>query len=358
MRRVQFLDFLKGVLIFLVVVGHVLQHGVYQWQGYWEDPLFKAIYLFHMPLFMAVAGYLSQPGIERISARQAIQSRFMAYVLPVIVWSTLYCLAVTVLIDRLSHDAIGRFPAYLFKQLTSDLWFLGALFGSVVVTALTRLTGRFFPIFYPLSFLAVLFLPEHGNLILFKFTYPFFQIGFALAKWGIPGFFTRKPLAAFVAALVPAVICYTWFHTDTYVYNSGMALTPENASNLLVRFGGALAGSLVMVYALQFLHARLPAGKVKGMFDAFGRDSIYIYIIQNYIFMVMDRICERIHVPKPDMFTGWLIALAMGLLLCAGCYLGGRILARNAFLAAIFFGKKSRPPAPSGSPGTERREAA
>ncbi|MDB6080310.1 MAG: acetyltransferase, fucose-4-O-acetylase [Akkermansiaceae bacterium] len=356
MPRVQFLDFLKGVLIFLVVTGHVLQHGIYQWQGHWQDPLFKAIYLFHMPLFMAVAGYLSQPGIERISAWQAIQSRFTAYIVPVIVWSTLYCLAVSVLIDHLSHETIGRLPAYLFKQITSDLWFLGALFGSVVVTALTRLTGRHFAIFYPLSFLAVLCLPEYGNLILFKFTYPFFQIGYGLAKWGIPGFFTRKPLTVFLAALIPAAICYTLFRTDTYVYNSGMALTAANASNLLVRFGGALSGSVAVIYALQFLYGRLSGG-VKGVFDAFGRDSIYIYIIQNYVFMVVDRICDRVHVPKPSMLTGWLIALAAGFLICGGCYLGGRLLARNAFLATLLFGKKSRRPAPSGQAAAAAREA-
>jgi fucose 4-O-acetylase-like acetyltransferase len=346
MPRVQFLDFLKGVLIFLVVTGHVLQHGVYQWQGHWEDPLFKAIYLFHMPLFMAVAGYLSQPGIERISAWQAIQSRFRSYIVPLIVWSSLYCLAVTVLIDHVSHETISRLPSYLLKQISSDLWFLGALFGSVVVTALTRLTGRFFAICYPLSFLAVLCLPEQGNLILFKFTYPFFQIGYALAKWGIPEFFKRRPLFVFIAALVPAGLCYHWFDTDTYVYNSGMALTAANSSHLLVRFGGALSGSVAVIYALQFLHARLSSG-VKGIFDAFGRDSIYIYIIQNYVFMVVDRICDRVHVPKPGMLAGWLIALAAGFLICGGCYLGGRLLARNAFLGVVLFGKKSpRPPSP------------
>jgi len=341
MPRIPFLDFLKGVLIFLVVSGHFLQYAVYHGNGYWDDPFFKWLYMFHMPLFMAVAGYLSQPGLDRVSASRAIRSRFKAYVLPIIAWSTLYCLTVDLLGHPVSRETLVTLPGYLFHQIVGDLWFLWALFGAVVVTALAGLSGRYFAIVYLLSLGAVLSLPEYGNVILFKYTYPFFQIGYALARWGIPGIFLTKRPAVFVAALIPAVISYLPIHRATYVYNSGMLVSGRNAPNLLLRYSGALSMSLVAVYALYLLHGRL-SGKTKAVFDAFGRDSIYIYIIQNYVYMVVDRLGGRIHLPKPDLATGWIISLVAGLLICTACYLAGSVLARNKFIAITFFGKSRK----------------
>ncbi len=343
MHRIPFLDFLKGVLIFLVVSGHFLQYGVYQGEGFWDDPFFKWLYMFHMPLFMAVAGYLSQAGIDRVWPPRAIQSRFMTYVVPVIAWSTLYCLSVGLLGRPVSRETLATLPPYVFNQIVGDLWFLWALFGSIVATALVRLSGRYFPVAYPLSFIAILFLPEHGNLIHFKYTYPFFQIGYALARWGIPGFLMKNRPVVLLVALVPAIFCYLSITRATYVYNSGMLLTAENAPNLLLRYSSALSMSLVMLYWLYFLHSLL-SEKVKEGFNTFGRDSIYIYIIQNYVFMVVDRIGGRFHFPKPGLEAGWLIALVAGFMICVACYLAGMILSRNAFVAAVFFGKREKKP--------------
>ena len=57
MKRIDFVDNLKGVLIILVVIGHFLLRAP-------GTPstilLYKTIYLFHMPLFIFVSGFLSK----------------------------------------------------------------------------------------------------------------------------------------------------------------------------------------------------------------------------------------------------------------------------------------------------------
>lgn len=53
-------DYLKGILIFLVVLGHCPAFLLTP-QGAefdrWSDPMFVFIYSFHMPLFMLTTGF-------------------------------------------------------------------------------------------------------------------------------------------------------------------------------------------------------------------------------------------------------------------------------------------------------------
>lgn len=55
-KRIYWLDNAKWFLILLVVLGHAIQHTYTDFDQKW---LFRAIYSFHMPAFMAVSGYLA-----------------------------------------------------------------------------------------------------------------------------------------------------------------------------------------------------------------------------------------------------------------------------------------------------------
>lgn len=52
--RLLYVDFLKGVAIALVVLGHSVQVLT---EDFYNDWLFNAIYSFHMPLFMFLSGF-------------------------------------------------------------------------------------------------------------------------------------------------------------------------------------------------------------------------------------------------------------------------------------------------------------
>ena len=338
MSRIPFIDFLKGFLILLVVTGHALQHGIHHGEGFWNDPFLKGIYIFHMPLFMAVAGFLSQSGIDRVTPPRAIRGRFMTYIVPVIAWSALYCLVVRLLSRDFSPESLQTLPGYVFNQIIGDLWFLWALFLSIAATSICRYAGKWFPIAYPLSWLPILFLPEFQNVPLFKYTYPFFQIGYALARWGVPSVFVRRRLPFFLISTALAVTCYIAWKGDTFVYISGMWPSPDNLPRMALRYSGAITMSLAVLYGLHFIHGKLPE-KAKLPLYAFGRDSIYIYILQNYFFMIVARVGDRLAFSKPDLITGWLIALLVGVIVSAACYFAGTLMCRSELLGRIFFGK-------------------
>jgi fucose 4-O-acetylase-like acetyltransferase len=338
MSRIPYLDFLKGFLILLVVIGHTLQHGIYRGEGFWNDSFLKWIYIFHMPLFMAVAGFLSQSGIDRVTPPQAIRTRFMTYMVPLIAWCVLYCVLVRVLARDFSLESLRTMPGYVFIQIIGDLWFLWALFLSVAATAVCRYAGKWFTIVYPLSWLPILFLPEFQNVPLFKYTYPFFQIGYALARWGVPSVLVRRRLPLFLISTALAIVFYIAWREETFVYISGMWPSPDNLPRMALRYAGAITMSAAVLYALWFIHGKLPE-KMKAPLYAFGRDSIYIYILQNYFFMIVARAGDRIAFPKPDLVTGWLIALLLGAVVSAACYFAGTLMCRSYLAGSIFFGK-------------------
>ena len=60
--RILWIDELKGVAIFLVIVGHVLiSRFLPQFQ-----PFHTAIYSFHMPLFMFLSGIFGYKALEAV----------------------------------------------------------------------------------------------------------------------------------------------------------------------------------------------------------------------------------------------------------------------------------------------------
>lgn len=73
--RVQWIDSLKGVTIFLVIFAHVIDgfgraevgSGIALKMGNW---IYKVIYIFHMPLFVAISGYVFSLAYLRIIDKQ------------------------------------------------------------------------------------------------------------------------------------------------------------------------------------------------------------------------------------------------------------------------------------------------
>ena len=65
MKRIEWLDFAKGISIFMVVLGHTLR-GIYThnlYLNYYKYLVIIAdiIFLFSMPVFFALSGYLFKP---------------------------------------------------------------------------------------------------------------------------------------------------------------------------------------------------------------------------------------------------------------------------------------------------------
>lgn len=89
-RRLIWADMLKCFAIFLVLWGHSIQHLTPS--GFMDNPVFRLIYSFHMPLFMIISGYFAS-GIIKKSWKNLLVKKSLQLVVPTII-PTIICCAI------------------------------------------------------------------------------------------------------------------------------------------------------------------------------------------------------------------------------------------------------------------------
>lgn len=91
-------DFIKGILIILVVIGHAIQalYGIDN-KEVWYNPIFNIVYTFHMPLFIFISGYFFSSSLK-YSFSILLEKKATRLLVPTFIWST-----VILLISKVSH---------------------------------------------------------------------------------------------------------------------------------------------------------------------------------------------------------------------------------------------------------------
>lgn len=80
-ERDHTLDALKLFAIFLVLWGHAIQRFLPS--AYYDEPMYRVIYSFHMPLFMALVGYFAT-SLTRLSLREVLLKKGRQLLLPTV----------------------------------------------------------------------------------------------------------------------------------------------------------------------------------------------------------------------------------------------------------------------------------
>ena len=118
-ERLDYIDRAKGILILLMVIGHIWQSGF----------VFDTIYAFHMPAFFVISGILMQhTKAHQKPFRQLCKGKIFAYAIPFL-WIELLGVLTDIMRNGITLNAKG----YLYNTLTCNfndpnLWFLVDLF--------------------------------------------------------------------------------------------------------------------------------------------------------------------------------------------------------------------------------------
>ncbi|MGY4158136.1 fucose 4-O-acetylase-like acetyltransferase [Bradyrhizobium sp. USDA 4461] len=285
------LDFAKGVLIVLVIVGHLIQYILYRDEGFWDSPCFKWIYMFHMPLFMAISGYLSCGALSRKSLTQAVGDRAMQLLLPMLFWCALLEIAKLALLPP-APDLKSEILLFL-NDAAGAYWFIWAAFVCFLLVKILSIFDRCTPWILFVSVVPVVLAPLTFSIFpLIKYTYPFFCLGFSVTRsrdWWMS--ITRSYKVLLILSLsIVALVCFLAWRKDTYVYNNlALVQDVQSAKNVLLMFSGSAAASAIMIELfLQCWRLGRSNRVVRFIAMEMGQSTLLLYLIQGTIFRLMD----------------------------------------------------------------------
>lgn len=293
-KRLDYIDKAKGILIILVVIGHIWQSG----------PVFNVIYSFHMPAFFVISGILMS--VTRSYEKRFgdfLVSRLFSLGIPFIWIEFLGCIT-----DIVRHGVTLNVKGYLHNTMylqfnDPNLWFLLTLFliellffwmaklikkRSVLLAASVML------------FVASLFISKNNNFInaLGKVFYYnlFFACGFC---W--PGVFKKTCIPLIIGSIAAIFAAGLFLDRD-----SGRMFSP-NALAFLI---SGLCGTYAVIQAgkISFPHI------IERTLTHAGMNTIIIFGTHHFYYAVIGKLMGVTDYSTTPIVTGLIILLGVAIL--------------------------------------------
>ena len=285
--RDAFWDNTRAVLMWFVVLGHTIQHFV--GAGFFSHPLFKAIYLFHIPLFFFISGYFALPSIRKHRFAGLKKTTFRLLT-PIFTIGSLQLILLLCQENTLTLSSVWK--CYVC------LWFLWSLFEcqfcAYLLLATRILILRLGALCLPmlLCLIAPKYIPYADYLGL---AWPCFIVGmFARHK----GFSRLRITYRWYWATPAAILCFLLFQNDWYVYTCPLSLSLDSIGVALFRLVAALTTGCVFLALMNQCADKLHMATI-------GTATLGIYIVQSVLF----KIISHLHLPACISQT-WIILAA------------------------------------------------
>lgn len=280
-RREPLWDNARFVAITLVVVGHAILKLIAESDTAYGVYLF--IYAFHVPVFVAVAGYFAKadpPGTKQLT--RIITDLVLPYLIFETIWSVI-------------HSLLNGRPSFDYANPSWTLWFLLAL--AIWRVALPYLALLRFPLLIAVAIsVASGYLPGLGGVLALDRTFallPFFVLGWRLRSLPLTGIWLAASvrtvwlvragaLAVFAAlALVIAVNVPFWREIKVRRFLLFQEAYPSFGHDEW--WAGALRLAVivvagVLIFAFLTLMPRRPT-----WFSPLGQATLYVYLLHTFV---------------------------------------------------------------------------
>ena len=340
------IDFIRGIAILLVIMGHSIEYGsgwdYFYNNRYFDSLIFKIIYSFHMPLFALVSGFLNYYSVANSrDCRHFIISKVKTLLFPVFIWSTTEYLIRIIIACAKGNTGELSFEKYLSNMINS-FWFLWALFFiSIVVLCVEKLLHN--KVFYIFIIIILMLVPPVGNMQYFLFVMPYYVVGYMFhenqEKSDGNSFFYRIWKNYTVLIFVATLLCWLgmicFYNIDSYIYTSQLYLFGYKGfcSQLIIdiyRWLIGLFGTLLVIELCMFVHFDEKNIAEKGVIVA-GKTSLGIYIVSGYIFQVLLKLLSN---SIPNIVV-WVIET---MIITFSCIVVTAIIRSNTFLSKAYLG--------------------
>ena len=315
LKRIDWIDAAKGLLILLVVVGHNIQFGsgslMLETKDYFNNEVFRFIYSFHMPALALLAGFILKFSVER---DHFIGKKIRGVLVPAVVWSMLVCLYLICLSLYYGSFSPSVVSDGVVKILTY-LWFLRAYFFSAAVIWFVHRYLRDSVAAYLAVLAVLLVLPDRFNTASWKFTYVFFVSGYLWNVHQVPkrlSTFLKHRIITLCIITLLFIVLFQYYSADSFVYTTGMTIrNVEQAGTDLYRFLIGFVGSAMVLWIVYITYDFIPKA-VKRFFLYLGRISLSIYITDVIITdFFMPRLTRCFHLNYAALIAETVIMLAV-----------------------------------------------
>ena len=279
------MDVLKCLAIFLVVIGHCIQRSYVAMdastEAFYYDGLFKFIYGFHMPLFMAISGFFFYYTIRKYSYKEIIKTRFLKLVVPIVLWHIIWMIT-----DGFNNQGNGYTVLSFIAGFLKHYWFLWAIFYcSIIVLFIETCVKRRRYVAYFFIILISLFLPNFFNVERYVWLFPFYLGGYMYFEKCRD--FEEKHthlMSCMGGAFLIYLFALVYYGYEDYIYTTGTCIIKEGRISILQLhidlfrlFVGILG--VVSVYGLSLTTKLI---KVPNWITKIGSRTLGIYIIHMF----------------------------------------------------------------------------
>lgn len=299
-KRDKLIDVLKGYAIWLVVYGHCIQ---YFGEGFevLNHPIGKFIYLFHMPLFFFMSGYVDVRSFLRPIGELA-NRKFKSLVIPLVTFAI-----ITTIFEWGYNSFTGvRLPvqtvvkSFIFN-ITQLYWFVIVLIGSIF---LSNISFKVLKIFrknsskqgYIITLIIsaiILFLIPHcpvdSYLTKLEGMYPFFISGWIFRKLNILDGISKHKTSILVISTMLLLLCVLWFSKDDFIYflNLDIYRGWDNLFHLFYSFIKLMIGGLIGIVFSLALFSLIERSINCTLLSKIGQYTLGIYLTQGLFFNVV-----------------------------------------------------------------------
>ena len=322
MKRIHELDYIRGIAMLMVVMGHVLLFSL----KVEHTALIALIGICEMPLFFVVSGYLAHKdkneNFKEMLSRLLVRSRIL--LVPLIVWSIVRNICDCTITCSVSMfyrggywfflalwwcDMLNMFLVYMSKKLKfailGDIFLYGFVYVAILLGRIKNIDLA--------GMLPIQSVPYY---------FPFFVMGLLMRKYQ---FVNDMLLNRYSYAVGLLLLIIGWYFSSVESY--------------IVWFFAALGAVVVVWMFCRDIDSDL---KVARLLSIVGMNTLPIYAI-HYLFIgvLPDTLHEMVYVSN-GFFLQLVVSFVYAVLAIILCLLVDRILSLNPITRMLFFGESKK----------------
>lgn len=333
-RRIEYLDFLKAVAIFTVLLGHSTEQ--ISADLFWDHPIWSFLYSFHMPLFMFLCGFFFRSSLNKPFGKM-LGVKFRQLGIPSI---TAFAMTAIIMVC-MGTDSLFDLCSLSFAGFMNSVWFLKCvLFCYIVMYPLCKWLKNDL-VAGAVATLAVIFIPG-TEIVNFNFMLPMFCLGMICGNHLDTIERYRKILTA-VSVAVFFVLLFFWsgrmtvYMVPTHIIDiSSGQFDMDNLCLTVYRLAIGIFGSMTFFLLAEPVWSVIQGCRLSGMLSGVGTATLGIYFLQTFLLEIFIH-SLHLFIPMP---WSCVAAPLIAILELAVCYLLVLLIRRTRVLRLLMLGEK------------------